>query len=67
MMVTAIGLQWNEDHHERTNRCRNGRIADTAAAVRAATTLAKTFGQPLHVVCSYRSPPAADGLALTAA
>jgi nucleotide-binding universal stress UspA family protein len=37
-----------------------------AAAVRAATTLAKTFGQPLHVVCSYRSPPVADGFALTA-
>ena len=37
-----------------------------AAAVQAATTLAKTFGQPLHVVCSYRSPPVADGLALAA-
>jgi len=41
--------------------------SDTAAAaVRAATTLAKTFGQPLHVVCSYRSPPVSDGFALTA-
>jgi nucleotide-binding universal stress UspA family protein len=37
-----------------------------AAAVRAATTLAKTFGQPLHVVCSSPSPSAADGLAFTA-
>ncbi len=41
--------------------------SETAAvAVEAATTLAKTFGQPLHVVCAYQIHSAADGLALTA-
>ena len=41
--------------------------SDTAAvAVRTATALAKTFGQPLHVVCAYHVPVAADGLALSA-
>jgi len=35
-------------------------------AVRTATSLAKTFGQPLHVVCAYQDRSAADGLALTA-
>ena len=28
--------------------------------------LAKTFGQPLHVVCAYHVSSAADGLALSA-
>ena len=41
--------------------------SDSAAvAVRAATTLAKTFGQPLHVVCAYHLRHVADGLALSA-
>jgi nucleotide-binding universal stress UspA family protein len=41
--------------------------SDTAAvAVRTATALAKTFGQPLHVVCAYHVPVTADGLALSA-
>ena len=41
--------------------------SETAAgAVRTATTLAATFGQPLHVVCAYHLRPAADGLALSA-
>ncbi len=35
-------------------------------AVQAATTLAKTFGQPLHVVCAYSVHSAADGMALAA-
>ena len=35
-------------------------------AVRTATELAKTFGQPLHVVCAYTDRSAADGLALSA-
>lgn len=34
--------------------------------MRTATALAKTFGQPLHVVCAYHVPVAADGLALSA-
>ena len=40
--------------------------ATAAVAVRAATTLAKTFGQPLHVVCAYQLRSGADGLALSA-
>jgi nucleotide-binding universal stress UspA family protein len=41
--------------------------SDTAAvAVRTATELAKTFGQPLHVVCAQHLRTGADGLALSA-
>ena len=41
--------------------------SETAAvAVRTATALAKSFGQPLHIVCAYNVPVAADGLALSA-
>lgn len=41
--------------------------SETAAvAVEAAISLAKTFAQPLHVVCAYHVPIAADGLALSA-
>jgi nucleotide-binding universal stress UspA family protein len=41
--------------------------SETAAlAVQAAIQLAKTFGQPLHVVCAHQMRTAADGLALSA-
>lgn len=41
--------------------------SDTAAvAVQAATSLAQTFGQPLHVVCAHQMRMGADGLALSA-
>ena len=41
--------------------------SDTASvAVRTAIALAKTFDQPLHLVCAYHVPVAADGLALSA-
>ena len=41
--------------------------SETAAvAVRTATELAKTFGQPLHVVCAQHLRTGADGLALSA-
>ena len=41
--------------------------SETAAvAVEAAIQLAKTFGQPLHVVCAHQVRTAADGLALSA-
>src|SRR6185295_19491098 len=66
MMVATIELLWNEDHMNGPIVVGTDGSQTAAAAVRAATTLAKTFGQPLHVVCSYRSPPAADGFALTA-
>ncbi len=35
-------------------------------AVQTAIQLAKTFGQPLHVVCAHQMRTAADGLALSA-
>jgi nucleotide-binding universal stress UspA family protein len=41
--------------------------SETAAvAVRTATTLAKTFGQPLHVVCAHQLRGGADAMALAA-
>ena len=41
--------------------------SETAAvAVRTATTLAKTFGQPLHVVCAHQTSGGADAMALAA-
>lgn len=35
-------------------------------AVETAITLAKTFGQPLHLVCAYQDRHPADGFALSA-